>query len=269
MDLKQAKACFTADDWGMSPGINFAILEMARKGIIKRVSILAGSPFVKHGLDELLKILHLQFGLHFNLTLFPPLFEEQQDGFSPFMDPANFHYKPLYKLLLIWFLPIHRKTKLPAAADAFKGQLEKLRTLKVPVTYFDGHQQVHLLPGILEAVQPELMKYGITQTRLPLSFRLFFSRRFFTALLALRARGVVKRLGLRYLPFWHPSLRALSSLRRVKRKVSRCSSELEIVVHPSTDNDLESYGIRDRYRKGRLLEYFALKQLSDSSSSGV
>jgi hypothetical protein len=185
------------------------------------------------------------------------------------MDPANFHYKPLYKLLLIWFLPIHRKTKLPAAADAFKGQLEKLRTLKVPVTYFDGHQQVHLLPGILEAVQPELMKYGITQTRLPLSFRLFFSRRFFTALLALRARGVVKRLGLRYLPFWHPSLRALSSLRRVESKVSRCSSELEIVVHPSTDNDLESYGIRDRYRKGRLLEYFALKQLSDSSSSGV
>ena len=261
MDLTNPRASFTADDWGMSPGVNAAILEMAQKGIIKRVSILAGSPFVKHGLDELLKVPHLQFGLHFNLTLFPPLFEEQQDAFSPFMDPQNFHYKPLRKLLPIWFMPFNQQTKLQLAADAFKGQLEKLRTLKVPVTYFDGHQHVHLLPGILEAIAPEIEKQSIKETRLPLDWGLFFSRRFLIAWLALRARGVLNKLGLRYRPFWYPTQSELASLSKIQQKLRRCSDELEIIVPPAADDDLESYGIRDTYRKGRVLEYRALQNL--------
>jgi len=242
----------------MSPGINAAILEMAQKGVIKRVSILAGSPFVKHGLDELLKTPGLQFGLHFNLTLFPPLFEEQQDAFSPFMDQVSFHYKPLWKLNWIWLSPFKRQATRAAAFDAFKGQLEKLRTLKVPVTYFDGHQNVHLLPGLLTLIHSELSKWGINETTIPSPSKLFWQRKFRLAFRALRARKTAKALGLYTRPFWRPTLRALSSPRRIQRKITRSRNPVEILVHPSISNDLESYGIRDRYRKGRVREYQAL-----------
>ena len=263
-----AKLTFTADDWGMSPGINSAILDMAQKGVIKRVSVLAGSPFVKHGLDELLQVKGLQFGLHFNLTLFPPLFEEQQDAFSPFMDPISFHYKPLWRLRLIWANPFLRKARIAAATDAFKGQLEKLRTLKVPVTYFDGHQNVHLLPGILKAIAPELKKWRIRETIIPSSLRFIRKRQFHSAILAARARRIATRLGLFYQPLWRPTLRTLGSPKKLKRKVSRKTEGLAILVHPSAVNDLENYGIRDRYRIGRVREYQALCRLLKSLSSG-
>ena len=256
-----SKANFTADDWGMSPGINAAILEMAMRGLIKRVSILAGSPFVKHGLDELLQIPGLQFGLHFNLTLFPPLFEEQQDAFSPFMDTVSFHYKPLWKLNWIWLSPFHRSASRAAAFDAFKGQLEKLRTLKVPVSYFDGHQNVHLLPGLLTLIHPELVKWGIKETTIPSPWTLLPARKFRLAFRAFRARRAARHLGLHTRPFWRPSLRALSATRRVQKKITRSKNGIEILVHPSVSNDLEGYGIRDRYRKGRVREYQALSKL--------
>lgn len=261
MNPAQWKATFTADDWGMSPGINAAILEMAQKGLIKRISILAGSPFVKHGLDELLKIPNLQFGLHFNLTLFPPLFEEQQDAFSPFMDQVSFHYKPLWKLNWIWLSPFNRAATRAAAFDAFKGQLEKLRSLKVPVTYFDGHQNVHLLPGLFSLVFSELVKWGITETTIPSAWKLFNQKKFRQAFQAYRARKTARALGLHIRPVWRPTLRALSSPRRIYRKATRSRKPFEILVHPSVANDLESYGIRDRYRKGRVREYKALSNL--------
>lgn len=261
MNPSQWKATFTADDWGMSPGINAAILEMAQRGVVKRVSILAGSPFVKHGLDELLKTPGLQFGLHFNLTLFPPLFEEQQDATSPFMDQVSFHYKPLWKLNWIWLSPFHRRASRGAAFDAFKGQLEKLRTLKVPVSYFDGHQNVHLLPGLIALVHSELVKWGIKETSIPSIWRLFCSQKFKMCLRAFNAKRTAKALGIYTRPFWRPSLRSLSSPRTVSRKISRSKNGLEILVHPSISNDLEGYGIRDRYRKGRVREYQALLAL--------
>lgn len=260
-----SKACFTAVDWGMSPSVNAAILELASKGLIKRVSILAGSPFVKQGLEELKQIPGLEFGLHFNLTLFPPLFEEQQDAFSPFMDQESFHYKPLWKLRWVWRNPLHRKAKIICAKDAFNGQLEKLKTLNIPVSYFDAHQSVHLLPGLLKALAPEIKKWGIQEVVIPPVMKLLSSQSPRMAYLAARAKLTAKKIGLSCQPSWRPSPRAMASVRKVRQKVKRNAS-LHIVVRPATSNDLENYGIRDKYRTGRVQEYQALERFYRAAS---
>jgi len=260
-----SKACFTAVDWGLSPSVNAAILDMASKGLIKRISILAGSPFVKQGLDELKQIPGLEFGLHFNLTLFPPLFEEQQDAFSPFMDQESFHYKPLWKLRWVWLNPFNRKNKMICAKDAFNGQLEKLKTLKIPVSYFDGHQSVHLLPGLLKTLEPEILKWGLKEIIIPSPLKLLVSYRFRMAYLAFRARITSRKLGLFSQPSWRPSARSLSSFRKVNRKIKKNNS-LHILVRPAISNDLENYGIRDKYRTGRVDEYQALERLYQAAS---
>ena len=260
MKSSQCPGALVAHDWGLTPGVNSAILEMAQKGLIKQVSILAGSPFLKTGLDELLKIPGLQFGLHFNLTLFPPLFEEQQDAFSPFLDPSCFHYKPLWKLKWIWFLPFRKKDKMQAAVDAFRGQLEKLRSLKIPVSYLDGHQNVHLLPGLLEAIEPDLKQWGIQEIKIPSIFRLLMKRKFLTARTMWRGSILARKNGLQVRTTYRPSLRNLARI--------RCqSAHLDIVVRPSTVDDLDGYGIRDKYQQGRVREYQALCQLLQMVSS--
>lgn len=265
MAQSNSKACFTAVDWGMSPSVNAAILDMASKGLIKRVSLLAGSPFVKQGLDELKQIPGLEFGLHFNLTLFPPLFEEQQDAFSPFMDQESFHYKPFWKLRWVWLNPFKKQTRLLCARDAFNGQLEKLKTLQVPVSYFDGHQSVHMLPGLLKALEPEIQKWGIKEVIVPPVFKLISSYRLRKAYLAARAKLTARKIGLFCQPSWRPSPRAMGSVKKVHRKIKKNAS-LHIVVRPAISNDLENYGIRDKYRSGRVHEYQALERFYKAAS---
>jgi predicted glycoside hydrolase/deacetylase ChbG (UPF0249 family) len=36
----------SADDWGLSPDINEGILDLARRGIVRRVSVLSSGSFV-------------------------------------------------------------------------------------------------------------------------------------------------------------------------------------------------------------------------------
>ena len=40
---------FTADDWGLSPGVNDGILRLARRGVVRRVSIMARDGFHRRG----------------------------------------------------------------------------------------------------------------------------------------------------------------------------------------------------------------------------
>ena len=48
-------AYFAADDWGLSPAINLGILELARRGWLRSVSLIANAPFLHERLDELLE----------------------------------------------------------------------------------------------------------------------------------------------------------------------------------------------------------------------
>ena len=176
-------------------------------------------------------------------------------------------HKPLWRLKWIWFTPFRKKEKLLFATDAFKGQLEKLRSLKIPVTYFDGHQNVHLLPGLLESVSSELSKWGIKESRLPSFSRLFFKGKFLTAWMALRAKWVFKRLNIQARPSCRPSLSDFSSTRVLTKKLSSNRKPLDVIVRPSTVNDLDGYGIRVRYQEGRVKEYQALNQLLQTPSA--
>src|SRR4051812_8488214 len=70
------KKIFAADDWGFSPAINEAILEFARRGILRSVSCVANAPYVTYQLDELLAYgekNNLSFSLHLNFTYGRPL----------------------------------------------------------------------------------------------------------------------------------------------------------------------------------------------------
>ncbi|MES2965540.1 MAG: methyltransferase domain-containing protein, partial [Bdellovibrionota bacterium] len=59
--LARRRVRITADDWGMSSGVNLGILELAKLGVVTRVSMMADAPRLTEGLDELRTIEGLEF----------------------------------------------------------------------------------------------------------------------------------------------------------------------------------------------------------------
>ncbi|OFZ33485.1 MAG: hypothetical protein A2070_14735, partial [Bdellovibrionales bacterium GWC1_52_8] len=71
LNLSSSDLFISADDWGISRGVNEGILELIKKGVVRRVSLMADGKFLKHELAALLALQkkgQVSLGLHYNLT---------------------------------------------------------------------------------------------------------------------------------------------------------------------------------------------------------
>lgn len=159
MSPLSAKSAFCADDWGLSPGINLGILELAKKNWLNSVSLIATAPYLTHRLDELLNYSKngLKLSAHLNLTYGSPL--STGDSVASLIDPATGQFFSLKRLLLNCISgKIHRadlKTELQL-------QLDGLKQLGVKIDSVNGHHHVHLLPGVYPVLK-ELLQYNKIQ----------------------------------------------------------------------------------------------------------
>ncbi len=235
----------TADDWGLSAGVNAGILELARRGIIRRVSVLADGQAISDGLEELKK-LPVQIGLHFNLTYGP-----HAVGRSP------------GSMMLRWLLASRAK-RAQWAKNQFQRQTQALANLGVQVSYLDGHHHMHVLPGLLKILAPDLMKQGIKKTRLPLDPKRWIGADVILLALALSARSSIKKLGLEVLDFTYPRPSDHRSPRKLLELIATHPG-YEILFHPARSNDLSSLDFPEpHYQEERLTEFRCLTQLHES-----
>ena len=113
---------FYIDDWGLSPEINQAVLNLARLGVVAGVSVLVDLPYVNDGLDKLLTFEKIKIGLHFNLT------------------ESDTHWASFIRNRSLIEAEIHR-------------QHEKLMEVSRRIDYIDGHHHIHLLPIVSKYVE--------------------------------------------------------------------------------------------------------------------
>lgn len=232
----------TADDWGISPGVNEGILALASSQVVRRVSIMAHGAFIEQGLQELLALKRslpdLKLGLHFDLT-----HQKESPG----------------KVLLRWLSPFSDREALVKAARAeFEAQIARLRGLGITPDYLDGHHHIHLVPGLMEVLAEPLRNAGIRQVRLPYDPGLWFSAKFPLLLLCVLARGKIRKLGFESLPCFYPSLDELRDF--AKMRVALASRPgTEVIVHPAMRSDFLELGIQDPYQAERVEEYLALR----------
>jgi predicted glycoside hydrolase/deacetylase ChbG (UPF0249 family) len=252
----------TADDWGLSPGVNAGILHLARLGIIRRVSIMANCNYLEDGLRELTSIPGVELGLHFNLTYGRSLHTQEPLISSP------------VRFLIDWIHPWNRSRdkKITWAEAEFLAQIQKLKNLNLSLTYLDGHHHIHLVPGLIQAISKPLKELGIHQVRLPWDPSLWRTPQFPLLILSAWASRTFRKLGLRSLPCFYPSPRLIQShpdFRRVLRSrvlrqtqsTSTAERALEIIVHPALRNDLATLEFPDSYQSGRVLEFYSLQML--------
>ena len=133
-----------ADDYAMTDGISAAIEELAAEHRLSATSVLVTSHHWPAHAPRLARLrTHLAVGLHINLTLGEPL------GSMPRLAPSG-RFPSLSKLL---DLAVSRRLTEAEIAAEVGRQLDRFeQVLGYPPDIIDGHQHVHALPQIRNAL---------------------------------------------------------------------------------------------------------------------
>ncbi len=142
-----------ADDYALTQGVSRGILELLEAGRLAAVSVMVTQPEWPHAASELRPYgSAADIGLHLNLTLGSPL------GAMPGL--ARSGELPalgrLVRAALVRRLPLPEiKAEIARQIDAFSEHFGRLPD------YVDGHQHVHALPGIRDALLQTLIERGL------------------------------------------------------------------------------------------------------------
>lgn len=144
-----------ADDLGMSPAVNAAILAAWRAGTVRSTSVLATGP----AFDEAMAALpgDVDLGLHLDFTGFPSLTGAPELARVRAL-AENEGGRAMAEL---GALAARRPELLRAEAEA---QLAKVRA-RHPVTHLDSHHHVHWQPALWPVVRQLLASSGVPAVR--------------------------------------------------------------------------------------------------------
>ncbi|HKB79181.1 MAG TPA: ChbG/HpnK family deacetylase [Thermoanaerobaculia bacterium] len=134
----------TADDVGLDRGMTSGAIEAHRNGIVTACSLVANGLEFDDAVARLREVPSLEVGVHLALV------EERALTTGKPM-PKN------WSRFLLW-PPREVEPEL-------RAQIEKVVTTGLRVTHLNGHQHLHMLPGIRRIVQRLAREYGIGYVR--------------------------------------------------------------------------------------------------------
>lgn len=153
------KLIVNADDFGISEAVNRGIVAAHDHGIVTSTSLLATGPAFDHAIELARSRPELAVGVHLALTEQRPLtaglgFVTADGMFPP-------HTGQLLRRALRKQLPladVHRE---------LDAQVRRVRAAGIAVSHLDGHQHVHVLPGVARVVAELAAAHGVDAVRYP------------------------------------------------------------------------------------------------------
>jgi predicted glycoside hydrolase/deacetylase ChbG (UPF0249 family) len=152
----------SADDFGLTEGINEGIIRCAREGIVTSASIMTNMPAFEHAVAQAGQCPGLALGVHLNLVKGRPLLPPEQVS-SLVDNKGNFYTLPRFTLKLLT-----GKIKLAEAEPELRRQVEKALAAGLTVTHLDSHRHFHTYPALLKPVIKMAREYKINKIRCPL-----------------------------------------------------------------------------------------------------
>ncbi len=144
MNRPQRKLIINADDAGIDISRNKGIFRALKDGVVSSISAVvsrAGWEDLKRQLKE---VPFEGVGIHFNLTAGRPLVDGLQTITTP---DGNFHDK-----FMLLSLALGGKIDLQEVKRELGAQLEVFLELGLYPSHYDGHNHIHLLPGVREVI---------------------------------------------------------------------------------------------------------------------
>ena len=154
-----------ADDLGLSPAVNSAIVRGAEQGVITAASLMVNMPFAEDAAAQVKATCpNLSLALHFCLT-------SGQAVLSPEKIPALVDEKGRFKLgfLGLWRALTPKTTKTHVLAQVIAelcAQLKRMETLAAKYSlcfdHLDSHQHIHVMPWLMQLFRQEAEERRIT-----------------------------------------------------------------------------------------------------------
>ncbi len=224
------KRKFCADDFGFSPSVNDAIIDLAKMDLLYSVSIAVNAPYILHRLDELLELKNnLNFFLHLNLTYGKSLaFENALPSFNIFF---------IHQLI--------SKNKKNYSQE-IEHQIKKTKELNIPIVGIDGHQHVHLFPYISREINNNFNFKN-------LFFRKMVDKKHFFSYLF--SKFSYDTSNLKIFPCGYLLKPDLKSFEDFQKK---CLSYKHVIIHPAKYNDFSKISFKDKLKLERIQEFEAI-----------
>ncbi len=173
----------TADDFGLSPEVNAAVLRAHTEGILTCASLMVATPAAKEAIEMAKDMPTLGVGLHLTLvegsSILPhkeiPDLVDQEGKFSNNIVWSGVRY----------FFSLGIKKQIEKECEA---QIEKFLATGVPIDHINSHNHLHIHPTIANIIVKLAKKYSIPAVRIPYGLFPF----------ANLLKGKAKRMGLLY-----------------------------------------------------------------------
>lgn len=139
-----------ADDFGLSKGQNYGIVEACKHGLVTSTTALVNGGAIEHAAALSRRVPELAVGMHFVLTLGTPL--------SPM--PSLTREGKLGK----WIWQMAEEDTLPLDEIAHELALQYQRFVELfgcEPTHIDGHHHVHMIPQIFPLVAEFAKAHGV------------------------------------------------------------------------------------------------------------
>jgi predicted glycoside hydrolase/deacetylase ChbG (UPF0249 family) len=239
------KVVFHADDFGLTEGVNAGIVEAHERGVLGSASVMVTAPAWEDAVARAKATPDLDVGVHLTLV-------EERPVLPPERIPSLVHdgrFWPSHGAVgLRWLQGRWRPDEAQAELTA---QLGRFEATGLVASHLDGHQHLHLLPGVFAWVVSAARLRGIRFVRETLADPLQGGAPRAAVLVALRgvrllAARSADPTDLRTLTpfltvgFLHAggtltSARLLSMLDRLRRR--RPDAVVEVMLHPGRSDD--------------------------------
>jgi hopanoid biosynthesis associated protein HpnK len=161
MTSPRQQIIITADDFGLSSGVNKAVEMAWREGILTCASVMPGGAAYGEAIKIARRNPGLQVGLHLTLlqgssvlphSKIPDLVNEAGEfGNNPVATGMRyFFHKGLYKQLKL----------------EIEAQIQRVADSGIPLSHIDGHLNIHMHPTVFAFLSELMPRYGITSFRL-------------------------------------------------------------------------------------------------------
>jgi hopanoid biosynthesis associated protein HpnK len=151
-----------ADDFGLSRSVNEGILEAHSRGILTSASVMASGEAFDYAIQLVRSTPSLDVGVHLTLTEERPVLG-RADIPTLLNDQGLFHANP--GVFLQRYLS--QRISLDDVRCEFDAQIGRVAEQGVRVSHLDGHQHLHMVPGIRRVVGELAKKYAIPAIRFP------------------------------------------------------------------------------------------------------
>ncbi len=165
-----------ADDFGLTSGVNRAIVELARSGCLSSATLMAAAPATEDAIQLAQQTPMLGVGCHVVLVDGRSCLDpEAQRAFSWIQNDGHLPATPGQLLRAIFASGItraHGEAFLEAEAFA---QITRLQQAGLTLTHLDTHKHLHQFPAILRPLLRAARRAGLRRIRNP--FEPLWSRR--------------------------------------------------------------------------------------------